>query len=69
MEIKERVAIVTGGTGELGHRICRALCKEGAHVVVVYHQSEEAAEKISEICVSPGSAPWRFRRMFPWKRM
>ena len=44
MEIKGSVAIVTGCTGGLGQRICRAFAENGAQVAGVYVQSKEQAE-------------------------
>jgi 3-oxoacyl-[acyl-carrier protein] reductase len=44
MELKGTAAIVTGGTGGLGRRICWHLAKEGVSVALVYLKSKEAAE-------------------------
>jgi 3-oxoacyl-[acyl-carrier protein] reductase len=44
MELKGTVAIVTGCTGGLGQRICRALAEHGTQVAGVYVQSKEQAE-------------------------
>ncbi|GAB4364930.1 MAG: SDR family oxidoreductase [Spirochaetales bacterium] len=44
MELKQKVALVTGSTGGLGWRICRALAEEGMRLAMVYHQSEEKAK-------------------------
>jgi 3-oxoacyl-[acyl-carrier protein] reductase len=44
MDLKGAVALVTGGNGGLGQRICHALAKEGAHVAVMYAQSRDQAE-------------------------
>ena len=41
MDLKGTVALVTGGNGGLGQRICHALAKEGAHIAVVYARSRD----------------------------
>jgi len=50
MEIKGKVAVVTGATGGLGSRICLALAKAGAKLCLVYGKSREKAEaQLSEL--------------------
>jgi 3-oxoacyl-[acyl-carrier protein] reductase len=47
MDLAGKVALVTGGNGGLGQRICHALAEAGVHLAVVYAQSREQAETVA----------------------
>ena len=47
MDLTGTTAIVTGGNGGLGQRICRALARAGANVAVVYNVSEDQARGVA----------------------
>src|SRR5690349_19669035 len=47
MDLKGAVALVTGGNGGLGQRICHALAKEAVNVAVMYAKSRDQAETVA----------------------
>jgi 3-oxoacyl-[acyl-carrier protein] reductase len=47
MDLKGAVALVTGGNGGLGQRICHALAKQGTHIAVMCAQSRDQAEVVA----------------------
>jgi 3-oxoacyl-[acyl-carrier protein] reductase len=47
MDLNGAVALVTGGNGGLGQRICHALANQGAHIAVMYAQSRDQAESVA----------------------
>lgn len=54
MELADRVAIVTGGTGGLGMATARALAKAGADVCITFKNNKDAASSICEDISSYG---------------
>jgi 3-oxoacyl-[acyl-carrier protein] reductase len=48
MDLKGAVAVVTGGNGGLGQRICHALASAGSNIAVVYAQSANAAGAVAD---------------------
>ena len=45
MDLRDRVALVAGGTGLLGTAIARALAGAGAHVAITYLERQDAARE------------------------
>ncbi len=45
MEDRQKIAIVTGGSGGIGRAICVELARSGCHLVINYMRNREGAEK------------------------
>ena len=56
MKLKERIAIVTGGSQGFGKAMSEELAKEGAHVIVVNRTAEKGIETAMEINSKGGKA-------------
>ncbi len=57
MKLRDKVAIVTGGSQGIGEAIARRYAAEGARVAIVYHRDDEAAARtVEEITVAGGVA-------------
>jgi 3-oxoacyl-[acyl-carrier protein] reductase len=57
MTSSSRRALVTGGSGDLGAAICRALAAEGLHVIVHANAGLDRAQAIADaVCEAGGSA-------------
>jgi 3-oxoacyl-[acyl-carrier protein] reductase len=54
MDLRGKVAVVTGGNGGLGQRICHALAGAGCDVAVVYARSQGEAEAVAQTLRAAG---------------
>lgn len=52
--LKDKVAVVTGGSRGIGAATAQALAARGAHVAVLYAGSEAAAQAVVECCRAAG---------------
>ena len=58
MDLKDRVALVAGGTGTLGIAIARALATAGAHVGITYLERKDAARETCAAVEALGRKAW-----------
>src|SRR4051794_1240997 len=57
MEIKGKIALVTGASKRVGHQIAMTLARRGATILVHYRSSkDEAVKTVSEIAALGGAA-------------
>ena len=55
-DINDRVVVITGGTGILGHAISKYLAQQGAKIVLLDRREEEGLERVKEIEDEGGDA-------------
>ncbi len=54
MSLSGAIALVTGGSGGLGSKICELLAKEGVHVAVAFKGGKDRAETVRDAIKSVG---------------
>ena len=54
MQLKDQIALVTGGSRGIGRGIVLALAREGAKVTFVFHSNQDAAKKLEEEVAAAG---------------
>ncbi len=61
IDLKEKTAIVTGGSRGVGRATAIMLAKAGAHVGIGYHSRESDAAEVVDACRALGSDAWAQR--------
>jgi NAD(P)-dependent dehydrogenase (short-subunit alcohol dehydrogenase family) len=61
MRLKDKVAIVTGGSQGIGEAIAKRYAKEGARVAIVFSKNAEAADKVVAAIASLGGVAKAFK--------
>jgi 3-oxoacyl-[acyl-carrier protein] reductase len=61
MKLKDKIAIITGGSRGIGRAISLALSREGAKVVVNYLSNEDKADEVVEMINTQGENAFKFK--------
>ena len=61
MDLTGRVALITGGSGDLGSAICRALAHNKMNVAVAYVGEKDRAERVAGEVEQAGCRSWTVR--------
>lgn len=51
-EVKQKTALVIGGTGGIGRAVCKQLAKDGFHVFIHYYSNKSLANELQKAIVS-----------------
>ena len=54
MDITNSIALITGGSGGLGSRICSLLSREGSRIAIGYHSGKQRAESVRDKLAESG---------------
>jgi len=59
--LKNKIAIVTGGSRGIGAATAKLLARQGARVVISYRSSKDEAEKVVDLIQANGGASAAFQ--------
>jgi 3-oxoacyl-[acyl-carrier protein] reductase len=58
MELKDKVAVVTGGSGDMGSAICMRLARQGAKIALTYRADKKEADEVVDAITAISGTAW-----------
>lgn len=65
----KKTVLITGASRGIGRATAIAFAKEDYRVIINYFQSVHPAQQLNPLSENKDMTCWRFRRMFPIKKM
>ena len=67
LELKDKVAVITGGSVGIGLAVAEGLAAEGVHVVIVARQGDRAIAEAARIAKNSASERLEYLPMLRWR--